>query len=64
MLQLENQFEKYVFVYFLQSSQVRRRTPGSDVSASRQEGNIHRLVSSQDNDDENNTWNGNSTQQM
>ncbi|CAD1479009.1 unnamed protein product, partial [Heterotrigona itama] len=28
------------------------------------EGNVHRLHSSEDDDDENNTWNGNSTQQM
>ncbi|XP_018328807.1 UBX domain-containing protein 4 [Agrilus planipennis] len=30
----------------------------------RREGNIHRLVDKKDKDDENNTWNGNSTQQM
>ncbi|XP_014785712.1 UBX domain-containing protein 4 [Octopus bimaculoides] len=31
---------------------------------SRQEGNIHKFTSSQDDDDEQSTWNGNSTQQM
>ena len=30
----------------------------------RQQGNIGRLRNGQDDDDENNTWNGNSTQQM
>lgn len=30
----------------------------------RREGNIHRLTNPDDDDDENNTWNGNSTQQM
>lgn len=48
------------------SSYARRRTPASSDSGSisRQEGNIHRLNRDDDNDDENNTWNGNSTQQM
>ncbi|CAI9719164.1 domain-containing 4 [Octopus vulgaris] len=31
---------------------------------SRQEGNIHKFTSSQDDDDDQSTWNGNSTQQM
>ena len=30
----------------------------------RQQGNIHRLQNDGEDDDENNTWNGNSTQQM
>lgn len=43
----------------------RRRTPTAETSAIRREGNIHRLTNRQDpDDDENNTWNGNSTQQM
>ncbi|XP_030827897.1 UBX domain-containing protein 4 isoform X2 [Strongylocentrotus purpuratus] len=49
------------------SSYARRRTPASGSNAdnfSRQEGNVHRLNTQQEDDDENNTWNGNSTQQM
>lgn len=43
----------------------RRRTPGTQTTAIRREGNIHRLTDRRDSDDdENNTWNGNSTQQM
>jgi len=43
----------------------RRRTPSTQTSAIRREGNIHRLTDHHDpDDDENNTWNGNSTQQM
>ncbi|XP_065577289.1 UBX domain-containing protein 4-like isoform X2 [Artemia franciscana] len=45
------------------SSGVRRRNTDSG-STSRREGNVHRFVNRQDEDDENNTWNGNSTQQM
>ncbi|XP_017766609.1 PREDICTED: UBX domain-containing protein 4 isoform X2 [Eufriesea mexicana] len=42
-----------------------RRYLGSQGSATiKTEGNIHRLHSSGDDNDENNTWNGNSTQQM
>ncbi|XP_072021182.1 LOW QUALITY PROTEIN: UBX domain-containing protein 4-like [Amphiura filiformis] len=47
------------------SSNVRRRTPGGEGSSYQRDGNIHRLVSNSDEDeDDNNTWNGNSTQQM
>ncbi|XP_041460579.1 LOW QUALITY PROTEIN: UBX domain-containing protein 4-like [Lytechinus variegatus] len=49
------------------SSYARRRTPASGSNSadfSRREGNVHRLNTQQDEDDENNTWNGNSTQQM
>lgn len=48
------------------SSYARRRTPGKDTGSSyKKDGNIHRLVSNSDeDDDENNTWNGNSTQQL
>jgi len=43
----------------------RRRTPSDQTSVIRREGNIHRLTDRHDpDDDENNTWNGNSTQQM
>jgi chemotaxis protein histidine kinase CheA len=43
----------------------RRRTPGAQTAVIRREGNIHRLTDRHDpDDDENNTWNGNSTQQM
>ncbi|PNF22902.1 UBX domain-containing protein 4 [Cryptotermes secundus] len=43
----------------------RRRTPTAETTAIRREGNIHRLTNRNDpDDDENNTWNGNSTQQM
>lgn len=39
---------------------------GSETSRMRREGNVHRLPSGRDgdSDDDNNTWNGNSTQQM
>ncbi|PIK60217.1 putative UBX domain-containing protein 4 [Apostichopus japonicus] len=48
------------------SSYARRRNPPQPEGGSiaRQEGNIHRLNRDDDKDDENNTWNGNSTQQM
>ncbi|GFG39735.1 hypothetical protein Cfor_08759 [Coptotermes formosanus] len=43
----------------------RRRTPSTQATGIRREGNIHRLTDRRDpDDDENNTWNGNSTQQM
>ncbi|KAJ9592417.1 hypothetical protein L9F63_015937 [Diploptera punctata] len=46
------------------STGARRRRPGAETSVHRQ-GNVHRLSNQRDSsDDENNTWNGNSTQQM
>lgn len=43
----------------------RRRTPSTQATGIRRVGNIHRLTDHHDpDDDENNTWNGNSTQQM
>ncbi|XP_074112251.1 UBX domain-containing protein 4 isoform X1 [Cotesia typhae] len=41
-----------------------RRTLGGSSTTVRARGNVHRLYSGDDDDDENNTWNGNSTQQM
>ncbi|XP_057328943.1 UBX domain-containing protein 4 isoform X2 [Microplitis mediator] len=41
-----------------------RRTPGGSSTTVRALGNVHRLHSGDDDNDENNTWNGNSTQQM
>lgn len=35
-----------------------------DATVIRRQGNIHRLTDKTDSDDDNNTWNGNSTQQM
>lgn len=47
------------------STGAKRRTPTSETTAVRRQGNIHRLTNRHDSsDDENNTWNGNSTQQM
>lgn len=47
------------------STGARRRTPSTQTTVIRREGNIHRLTDRHDpDDDENNTWNGNSTQQM
>ncbi|XP_070536841.1 UBX domain-containing protein 4-like isoform X1 [Ptychodera flava] len=46
------------------SSYMRRRTAPAEGQRSRQEGNIHRLSTQDEDDDENATWNGNSTQQM
>ncbi|XP_077993360.1 UBX domain-containing protein 4-like isoform X1 [Glandiceps talaboti] len=47
------------------SSYMRRRTAPNQGNVSRQEGNIHRFSThNEDSDDENATWNGNSTQQM
>ncbi|XP_053594345.1 UBX domain-containing protein 4 isoform X2 [Microplitis demolitor] len=40
------------------------RTPGGSSTTVRARGNVHRLHSGDDDNDENNTWNGNSTQQM
>ncbi|EFA06551.2 UBX domain-containing protein 4 [Tribolium castaneum] len=37
---------------------------GGETTVIRRQGNIHRLSNKNDSDDENNTWNGNSTQQM
>lgn len=45
------------------NSGVRHRVPGG-VSSIKKEGGIHRLHNREDEDDDNNTWNGNSTQQM
>ncbi|CAH3127581.1 unnamed protein product [Pocillopora meandrina] len=45
------------------NSGVRHRVPGG-VSSVKKEGGIHRLHNRDDEDDDNNTWNGNSTQQM
>ncbi|XP_033208956.1 UBX domain-containing protein 4 [Belonocnema kinseyi] len=42
----------------------RRNVGGEETKVVRTQGNIHRLHSSRDDNDENNTWNGNSTQQM
>ena len=53
----------FVFVFFHGSSGVRHRVPGG-VSSVKKEGGIHRLHNRDDEDDDNNTWNGNSTQQM
>ncbi|XP_072937777.1 UBX domain-containing protein 4 isoform X2 [Epargyreus clarus] len=38
--------------------------PGGAGGALRRRGNVHRLTGDRGNDDDNNTWNGNSTQQM
>ena len=48
------------FFFFYSSSAVRHRVP-DDVSSVKKEGGIHWL---HNRDDEYNTWNGNSTQQM
>merc|ERR1719186_1011525 len=40
------------------------RTHGKRSDGLRQDGNVRRLPDTRDQDDENNTWNGNSTQQM
>ncbi|XP_066029460.1 UBX domain-containing protein 4-like [Pocillopora verrucosa] len=45
------------------NSVVRHRVPGG-VSSVKKEGGIHQLHNRDDEDDENNTWNGNSTHQM
>ncbi|XP_043467238.1 UBX domain-containing protein 4 [Leptopilina heterotoma] len=42
----------------------RRNPPSGSTKVYKVQGNIHRLHSPRDDDDENNTWNGNSTQQM
>lgn len=46
------------------SGLVRRYTRNREGTTIKTEGNIHRLHSGGDDNDENNTWNGNSTQQM
>ena len=56
-------FVFFVFFFPHGSSGVRHRVPGG-VSSVKKEGGIHRLHNRDDEDDDNNTWNGNSTQQM
>ncbi|XP_015755961.1 PREDICTED: UBX domain-containing protein 4-like [Acropora digitifera] len=46
------------------SASVRRRVPQGEGASFRQEGGVYRFSNKDDEDDENNTWNGNSTQQM
>nr|CAD7265642.1 unnamed protein product [Timema shepardi] len=46
------------------SQGVKRRNNLGEAKVARREGNIHRLTNRDSSDDENNTWNGNSTQQM
>ncbi|CAG2067239.1 unnamed protein product, partial [Timema podura] len=46
------------------SEAVKRRNNLGETKVARREGNIHRLTNRDSSDDENNTWNGNSTQQM
>ena len=53
----------FFIFYFHGSSVVRHRVPGG-VSSVKKEGGIHQLHNRDDEDDENNTWNGNSTHQM
>mgnify|MGYP004576871763 CR=1 FL=1 len=45
-------------------SLVRRYLGNQGNTTIKTDGNVHRLHSSGDDNDENNTWNGNSTQQM
>ena len=51
------------FIFFHGSSGVRHRVQGG-VSSVKREGGIHWLHNRDNEDDDNNTWNGNSTQQM
>merc|ERR1712241_1561802 len=46
------------------NQQTANRTHGKRSDGMRQDGNVRRLPDMRDEDDENNTWNGNSTQQM
>lgn len=46
------------------NASVRRRVPQGEGATFRQEGGVYRFSNEDDEDDENNTWNGNSTQQM
>lgn len=50
------------FVYFRATNPKRRVVRESTVV--KRQGNVHRLTDRKDSDDEGNTWNGNSTQQM
>jgi len=52
-----------MLLLFLDSSTVHRRVPGGG-SFVKEQGGIHRLHARDDEDDDNNTWNGNSTQEM
>ena len=56
-------FSFLLFNFFHGSSAVRHRVLG-DVSSVKKEGGIQWLHNRDDKDDENNTWNGNSIQQM
>ncbi|GAB1600082.1 UBX domain-containing protein 4-like [Argonauta hians] len=46
------------------STAYKRHSSTTSTSISRQEGNIHKFTGAQDDDDDQSTWNGNSTQQM
>lgn len=52
------------FNIIIKFSLVRRYLGNQGSTTIKTEGNIHRLQSGGDDNDENNTWNGNSTQQM
>ena len=56
-------FYLFLLYFFHGSSVVRHRAPGG-VSSVKKEDGIHRLHDRDNEDDENNTWNGNSTQKM
>lgn len=60
-------FSDTYFIFILYLSRAKRRRVaskgGSGTTSIQKEGNTYRLKDN-DSDDENNTWNGNSTQQM
>ena len=56
--------EFVIIPFCLSSASVRRRVPQGEGASFRQEGGVYRFNNKDDEDDENNTWNGNSTQQM
>lgn len=55
--QFQNKVDINAFVWY-------RRLGGQGASKIRARGNVHTLHSGDNDNDENNTWNGNSTQQM
>ena len=54
----------FIFIFYFHGSSVVRHRVLGGVSSVKKEGGIHQLHNRDDEDDENNTWNGNSTQQM
>lgn len=56
--------KKKILKFFVTCTKFYRKLGNNQAEKIRARGNIHTLHSNDDDNDENNTWNGNSTQQM